>query len=134
MVTHPQSPTLAGFKGVDVSGLTLACPFSAYPEIVKLFEGRILSWCTFNPIVDLVKKFMAKSPGTPIMEKGTVSGCVLDISILLGSKKVLFVGQDMTIRDDGRYYTDDSHIPITEGIMPTLNKGIDFLEIHQTKF
>ena len=108
VTADPQSPTLAGFKGVDVSGLTLACPFSAYPEIVKLFEGRILSWCTFNPIVDLVKKFMAKSPGTPIMEKGTVSGCVLDISRLLGSKKVLFVGQDMCIRDDGRYYTDDS--------------------------
>ena len=33
----------------------MACPFSAYPEIVQLFNGRILSWCTFNPIVDLVK-------------------------------------------------------------------------------
>ena len=29
------------------------------------------------------------------MEQGTVSGCVLDISRLLGCSKVLFVGQDM---------------------------------------
>ena len=108
VTADPQSPTFEGFRGVDVEGLTLACPFSAYPEIVQLFNGRILSWCTFNPIVDLVKKYMGKSPGSPIMEKGTVSGCVLDLSRLLGSKKVLFVGQDLCIRDDGRYYTDDS--------------------------
>ncbi len=42
------------------------------------------------------------------MEQGTVSGCVLDISRILGCKKVLFVGQDMCVRDDGRYYTEDS--------------------------
>ena len=30
------------------------------------------------------------------------------ISALLGCKKVLFIGQDMAVRDDGRYYTDDS--------------------------
>lgn len=42
------------------------------------------------------------------MEQGTVSGCVLDISSLLGCKKVLFIGQDMSVRDDGKYYTDDS--------------------------
>ena len=108
VTADPQSPTLAGFKGVKLDGLTLACPFSAYPEIVSLFPGRILSWCTFNPIVDLLKKSMGKPPGSSIMEKGTVSGCVLDISRLLGSKKVLLVGQDMCIRDDGRYYTDDS--------------------------
>ena len=42
------------------------------------------------------------------MEQGTVSGCVLDISRLLGCSKVLFVGQDMCVRDDGKYYSDDS--------------------------
>ena len=108
VTADPQSPTLAGFKGVNLDGLTLACPFSAYPEIVSLFPRRILSWCTFNPIIDLLKKNLGKPPGSSIMEKGTVSGCVLDISRLLGCKKVLFVGQDMCIRDDGRYYTDDS--------------------------
>ena len=119
----PQEPTLAGFKGVDVAGLTLACPFSAYPEIVRLFDGRILSWCTFNPIVDLVKKYMGKPPGSPIMEKGTVSGCVLDLSRLLGSKKVLFVGQDLCIRDDGRYYTDDSAYSDHGGHYSSISQG-----------
>jgi hypothetical protein len=42
------------------------------------------------------------------MEQGTVSGCVLDISRILGCRKIMFVGQDMCVRDDGRYYTDDS--------------------------
>ena len=51
---------------------------------------------------------MGLPTGTTIMEQGTVSGCVLDLSRLLGCRKVLFVGQDMSVRDDGRYYTDDS--------------------------
>jgi len=100
--------TLAGFNGVDVSDLVLACPHSAYHEIIKKFPGRIISWCTFNPIVDYLKSKTNQSLSTPIMEQGTVSGCVLDISHLLGCKKVLFIGQDMSVRDDGKYYTDDS--------------------------
>ena len=123
VTADPQEPTLAGFKGVDLDGLTLACPFSAYPEIVRLFEGRILSWCTFNPIVDLVKRFMGKPLGSPIMEKGTVSGCVLDLSRMLGCKKVLFVGQDMCIRDDGRYYTDDSAYSDYGGHYSNISQG-----------
>jgi len=108
VTADPMPPTMAGFKGVNSDGVPLACPFSAYPEIVKMFSGRIFSWCTYNPIVDLIKSHMGQEPGTNIMEQGTVSGCVLDLSRLLGCRKVLLVGQDMSVRDDGRYYTNDS--------------------------
>tara|TARA_B100000674_G_scaffold382662_1_gene325777 strand:- start:27698 stop:29563 length:1866 start_codon:yes stop_codon:yes gene_type:complete len=108
VTADPMSPTLAGFQNISLEGVPLACPFSAYPEIVSRFSGRIFSWCTFNPIVDIVKAYMGQKPGTVIMEQGTVSGCVLDLSRLFGCKKVMFVGQDMAVREDGRYYTDDS--------------------------
>lgn len=108
VTADPMAPTLAGFENVSLEGVPLTCPFSAYPEIVSKFSGRIFSWCTYNPIVDLVKAHMGQRPGTVIMEQGTVSGCVLDLSKLFGCKKVLLVGQDMSVRDDGRYYTDDS--------------------------
>lgn len=108
VTADPMPPTLLGFNNVSLEGVPLACPFSAYPEIVKRFSGRILSWCTFNPIVDVLTNRTGGKPKTPIMEQGTVSGCVLDLSALLGCKKVLFIGQDMAVRDDGRYYTDDS--------------------------
>jgi len=108
VTADPLSPTLAGFQNVSLEGVPLACPFSAYPEIVKRFSGRIISWVTFTPIIDALKDFMGEKPGTPVMEKGTVSACVLDISQVLGSKKVLFIGQDMCVRADGKYYTDDS--------------------------
>lgn len=108
VTADPLSPTLAGFENISLEGVPLACPFSAYPEIVKRFSGRILSWVTFSPIVDVVKETMGLKPGTPIMEQGTVSGCVLDLSRLFGCKKVLFIGQDMCVRSDGKYYTDDS--------------------------
>jgi hypothetical protein len=108
VTADPMPPTLAGFNGVDISGLTLACPHSAYPEIVNKFPGRIISWCTFNPIIDYLKAKTEQGASTPIMEQGTVSGCVLDISHLLGCKKVLFIGQDMSVQEDGKYYTNDS--------------------------
>jgi hypothetical protein len=108
VTADPMEPTLSGFLNVDTSGLTLACPHSAYPEIVKIFQGRILSWLSVNPIVERLKEQWGHKKGTPIMEQGTVSGCVLDLSRLLGCKKVLFIGQDMCIRADGKYYTDDS--------------------------
>jgi hypothetical protein len=108
VTADPMPPTLAGFQNISLDDVPLVCSFSAYPEIVRRFSGRIFSWCTYNPIVDLVKSHMGLEPGTIIMEQGTVSGCVLDLSRLFGCRKVLFVGQDMSVRDDGRYYTDDS--------------------------
>ena len=108
VTADPLSPTLAGFQNVSLEGVPLACPFSAYPEIVRRFSGRILSWVTFSPIVESLKEYMGEKPGTPIMEQGTVSGCVLDLSKLFGCKKVILIGQDMCVRADGKYYTDDS--------------------------
>ena len=108
VTADPMRPTLAGFQNVDLSDVPLACPFSAYPEIVRRFSGRIISWVTFSPLIEVLKDSQGLSSGTPIMEQGTVSGCVLDISRLLGCEKVLFIGQDMCVREDGKYYTDDS--------------------------
>ena len=108
VTADPLRPTLRGFENVDIEGIPLACPFSAYPEIVSRFSGRILSWSTYNPIVDILRASTGRAPGTEIMEQGTVSGCVLDLGRLLGCKKIFFVGQDMCVRDDGKYYTDDS--------------------------
>jgi hypothetical protein len=108
VTADPMKPTLAGFQNVKLDHVPLACPFSAYPEIVERFSGRIISWSTLNPIADFVKKRTGRPPGTKILEQGTVSGCVLDLSRLLGCSKVLFVGQDMSVRDDGQYYTADS--------------------------
>jgi hypothetical protein len=108
VTADPMPPTLAGFQNVDLKDVPLACPFSAYPEIVRRFSGRIISWVTFSPLIEVLKESQGLKAGTPIMEQGTVSGCVLDISRLLGCEKVLLVGQDMCVRADGKYYTDDS--------------------------
>ena len=123
VTADPLSPTLAGFENVSLENVPLACPFSAYPEIVKRFSGRILTWCTFNPIVDLLKDRMGLRPGTKILEQGTVSGCVLDLSKLFGCKKVLLVGQDMAVRDDGRYYSDDTSYADTGAHYSSTEKG-----------
>ena len=123
VTADPLSPTLAGFENVSIEGVPLACPFSAYPEIVRRFSGRTLSWCTYNPIVDVVKQRTGRKPGTPILEQGTVSGCVLDLSRLFGCKKVLLIGQDMAVMDDGRYYSDDTTYSDTGAHFSHSNKG-----------
>ena len=108
VTADPLRPTLRGFENVNLEGIPLACPFSAYPEITNRFSGRILSWSTFNPLVNILKSATGRKEGTQIMEQGTVSGCVLDLGRLFGCKKIFLVGQDMCVRDDGKYYTDDS--------------------------
>ncbi len=123
VTADPMKPTLAGFQNVPLEGVPLACPFSAYPEIVRRFEGRIISWLSVNPIVETLKEQWGHKKGTPIMEQGTVSGCVLDISRVLGCKKVMFIGQDMCIRDDGKYYTDDSSYSDTGSHFTDMSKG-----------
>ena len=123
VTADPLAPTLAGFENVKLDGVPLACPFSAYPEIVKRFSGRILTWCTYNPIVDVLKERMGKKPGSKILEQGTVSGCVLDLSRLFGCKKVILIGQDMSVRDDGRYYSDDTSYSDTGAHYSSTSKG-----------
>ena len=123
VTADPLAPTLAGFENVSLENVPLACPFSAYPEIVRRFSGRILTWCTYNPIVDLIKQSTGKSQGTKILEQGTVSGCVLDLSRLFGCRKVLFVGQDMAVRDDGRYYSDETYYADSGAHFSSPDKG-----------
>jgi len=101
-------PTLQGFQNVSLDGIPLAAPYSAFPEIIRRFAGRVITWNTLNPIVAALKQRTGINPGTQILEKGTVSSCVLDISRVLGCRKVLLIGQDMAIRQDGKYYVEDS--------------------------
>ena len=123
VTADPLSPTLAGFENVSLEGVPLACPFSAYPELVKRFSGRILSWRTFNPIVDVLREQRGEKLGTKILEKGTVSACILDLARLFGCKKVLFIGQDMSVRDDGRYYSEDTSYSDTGAHYSTSSSG-----------
>ena len=59
-------------------------------------------------IVKNLKEQWGHNKGTPIMEQGTMSGCVLDLSKLFGCRKYFSWAKIMCIRDDGKYYTDDS--------------------------
>ena len=108
VTADPMPPTLQGFENISLDNVPLAAPFSALPEIIRRFAGRVITWNTLNPIVANLRQKTGNNPGTQILEKGTVSSCVLDISRVLGCRKVLFIGQDMAIRQDGKYYVEDS--------------------------
>ena len=63
---------------------------------------------TFSPIVDVLKSYLGKK----IWYSHNGTGYGIRMSwIFRGysvAKKVLFVGQDMCVRPDGKYYTNDS--------------------------
>ncbi|MBG29015.1 MAG: hypothetical protein CMI31_03285 [Opitutae bacterium] len=104
----PLSPTLQGYQDISLDDVWLAAPFSAYPPVIERFAGKVLTWTTNNPIMEMIRNRSSRKPGTPILEQGTVSGCILDIARVFGCPKVLFVGQDMAMKADGQYYTNDS--------------------------
>jgi len=104
----PLSPTIQGYLDVPLDDVWLAAPFSAYPPIVEKFAGRVLTWSTNNPIIEIIRRRASRPAGTPILEQGTVSGCVLDLARVLGCSKILLVGQDMAMKADGQYYTSDT--------------------------
>ena len=104
----PLSPTLKGYLDVPLDDVWLAAPFSVYPTVVERFAGRVLTWSTNNPIVEIMRQRCGREPGTGILEQGTVSACILDLARVFGCPKVLLVGQGMAMKDDGQYYTNDS--------------------------
>ncbi|MFP6854398.1 MAG: 6-hydroxymethylpterin diphosphokinase MptE-like protein, partial [Opitutales bacterium] len=108
VTADPLAPTMQGYLNVSLEDVWLAAPLSAYPPIIEKFAGRVLTWSTNNPIMEIIRHRASRAPGTPIMEQGTVSGCILDLARVFGCSKVLFVGQDMAMKADGQYYTDDS--------------------------
>jgi hypothetical protein len=115
---------MQGYLNVSLDDVWLAAPLSAYPPIIEKFAGRVLTWSTNNPIMEIIRHRASRRPGTPIMEQGTVSGCILDIARVLGCSKVLFVGQDMAMKSDGQYYTSDSFYA---------DQGTDYADLTRTQ-
>ena len=133
VTADPQEPTLAGFKGLDLAGLTLVCPYSAYPEIVRLFEGRILSWCTFNPIVDLVKNTWVNRREVQSWKKARFQDVFLIFLDCLVVKKFYLSGKICAF---GMTVVTTPMTPLTrimEAIIQALHKVIDCRGIHRSK-
>lgn len=110
LAADPREGTAKGFEKVPTNdGPYLVAPFIANDGAIEAFAGRAFSWSgENNSVVQLVRKRLGLRAGTVILEKGTVSVSVADLAFVLGSRRLILVGQDMAIKSDGQTHVADS--------------------------
>lgn len=108
IAADPSEYTDKGFDGVSCSRSVLLCPFIVYPNVVSRFHGRILTWSQNNLLASYLRLKVGKCLGSAIEEIGTVSACIFDIAKIFGSPSIVFVGQDLSVKDDGQMHVRDS--------------------------
>lgn len=104
----PRQSTYRGYASCDTSNTFLMAPSYVHPEVVKKFTNRTFTWCTNNELLAYINKQLSKPLGTPILEQGTVSACIVDLAQLWGCTKICLVGQDMALTHSGESHTKDS--------------------------
>lgn len=109
LAADPRLSTFKGYEGCDTTDTFLMCPFFVHPYVVEAFEGRIFTWNTDNYFVSYLRSKLGEDPGTPILEKGTVAACIVDLAKIWGSSKICLVGQDLAIAPNGQSHTKDSY-------------------------
>ncbi len=108
IAADPYEYTDQGFEGVSSADSILICPFIVYPKVVERFPGRILTWSQNNLLASYLRLMGGMPLGSGIVEMGTVSACVFDIATALGSRTIVFVGQDLAAKSDGQLHAEDS--------------------------
>lgn len=109
LAADPREDTAKGFHNMPTDGCYLVAPFIANDKAIEAFGGRAFSWSGENNyLICLLRKRLGLGGGTSVLEKGTVSVAVADVAFLMGAKRLILVGQDMAIRDDGQTHAGDS--------------------------
>jgi hypothetical protein len=83
-----------------------------HPAVLPRFKGRTFGLSDESHLLARLRRAAKLPPATAIMGEGTVSATILNLAAHLGCKRVVFVGQDFALADDGRthasntFYTD----------------------------
>lgn len=101
-------PTWWGYYGSSIDGVPLLAPFFVHPEVVRGFFRRTYTWGRQNPIISWLWKTLGREAPSDVLEKGTVSACILDLARQWGCTKVCLVGQDMALTASGQSHSMDS--------------------------
>jgi hypothetical protein len=108
VAVDPNLGTLRGYEGVSTESVYLLTSFLVYPEVPKLFPGRVIPLAEYNYTATTLRKLLKLAEHTQWVGDGTVTATIINLAGHLGCKEVYLVGQDLAITDDGRSHVQDS--------------------------
>lgn len=108
----PFPTTALGYVGQPTEHTHLVAPVFVHRDVPARFPGRLFGLADESLLLARLRRAAGLPPAPPIVGEGTVSATILNLAAHLGCARVIFVGQDFAIADDGRthasntFYTD----------------------------
>lgn len=108
VTVDPFPATDLGYQNQDLSQTHLVAPVFAYPAVHRRFTGRTFGLWDHSPLLARLRTAARLRPPPAILGDDTVSATILNLAAFLGCARVVFVGQDFAIAEDGRTHASDT--------------------------
>ena len=108
VTVDPFPSTDLGYDGQPLGATHLVSPVFAYPGVHQRFAGRLFGLTDESLLLARLRGAAGLPPPPALLGEGTVSATILNLATYLGCDRVVFVGQDFAIADDGRTHAADT--------------------------
>lgn len=108
VTVDPFPATALGYQHQPLHGTYLVSPVFAYPEVHHLFAGRLFGMTDQSRLLARLRAAAGQPAAPDLLGEGTVSTSVLNLAAHLGCARIVFVGQDFALADDGRSHATDT--------------------------
>ena len=108
VTVDPYATTDLGYAGQVVEDTHLVSSVFAYPSVHQRFAGRLFGLADHSILLARLRTAAGLPPPPPLLGEGTVSATMIKLAVYLGCDRVIFVGQDFAIADDGRTHASDT--------------------------
>ncbi len=108
VTVDPFSSTDLGYAGQPVDSTHLVSPVFAYPAVHQRFAGRLFGISDQSALLARLRTAAGLPPPAALLGDATVSATILNLAVHFGCERVIFVGQDFAIADDGRTHAADT--------------------------
>jgi hypothetical protein len=104
----PFPGTELGYDGQPLGHTHLISPVFAYPGVHRRFTGRLFGMPDESQLLRRLRTAAGLPPAPSLLGEATVSTTVLNLAAYFGCNRVVFVGQDFAVADDGRTHAADT--------------------------
>ena len=104
----PFPATDLGYEGQPLGDTHLVSPVFAYPGVHRRFAGRLFGMPDESPLLRRLRTAAGCPPSPSLLGEATVSTTVINLASYFGCSRVVLVGQDFAVADDGRTHASDT--------------------------
>lgn len=108
VTVDPFASTDLGYAGQPIDATHLVAPVFAFPAVHQRFAGRLFGISDQSALLARLRTAAGLPPPAALLGDATVSATILNLAVHLGCERVIFVGQDFAIADDGRTHAADT--------------------------